>query len=111
LDILVDDGYYFIAQALAGQWEYYDLEQLMLSRADQHKPNVILIEDAGFGTALIGTLKRKRLPVVAVKPEGDNGVRKDRALSGTSAFGCGTEAVAVHGHSCHALLHRKTLFR
>jgi predicted phage terminase large subunit-like protein len=77
LDILVEGDKYFVTHALAGQWEYYDLEQLVLSRADQHKPDVIMIEDAGFGTALISTLNRRRLPVVAVKPEGD---KKSRLL-------------------------------
>jgi hypothetical protein len=40
LDILVQDNKYFITHALVGQWEYHDLEQRVLSRADDHKPNV-----------------------------------------------------------------------
>jgi predicted phage terminase large subunit-like protein len=68
---------------LVGRWEYHDLEKRVLSHADAHKPNVILIEDAGFGTALIGALKRKRLPVIEVKPEGD---RKSRLLREMSKF-------------------------
>jgi len=72
LDILVHDNKYFIARALAGQWEFSDLEQLVLSRANEQQPDRILIEDdAGFGTALISVLKKRGLPVVAVKPEGD----------------------------------------
>ena len=81
LDILVHDDKYFIARALVGQWEYHDLEQRVLSRADEQKPDVILIEDAGFGTALISALKRKGLPVVAVKPEGDKVTRLLRQIS------------------------------
>ena len=42
---------------------------------------MILIEDVGFGTALIGTLKRKGLPVVAVQPEGDKKTRLLRHIS------------------------------
>jgi predicted phage terminase large subunit-like protein len=68
---------------LVDQWEYHDLEQRVLSHADAHKPNVILIEDAGFGTALISALKRKRLPVVEGKPEGD---KKSRLLREMSKF-------------------------
>lgn len=83
LDMLVQDNKYFIADALAGQWEYHDLEQTVLLRAEKQKPNVILIEDTGFGTALIGALKQKRLPVVAVKPEGD---KKSRLLPHLSKF-------------------------
>jgi predicted phage terminase large subunit-like protein len=75
LDILVQDNKYFIVHAMVGQWEYQELEQRLLSRASEHKPHVILIEDAGFGTALIGTLKRKGLPVIAVQPEGDKKTR------------------------------------
>jgi predicted phage terminase large subunit-like protein len=71
LDILLHDKKYFIARALAGQWDYDELAQRVLSRANEQKPNAILIEDTGFGTALISVLKKKGLPVVAVKPEGD----------------------------------------
>lgn len=81
MDILVQGNNFYIAQALVGQWEYHDLEQQVLSRADQQKPNVILIEDTGFGTALISTLKKRRLPVIAVKPEGDKRTRLLRQIS------------------------------
>ena len=53
----------------------------MLARADEKKPNVILVEDTGFGTALISTLKQRKLPVVAVKPEGDKKTRLLRQIS------------------------------
>ena len=81
LDILVQGNKYFIAHAQVGQWEYDDLEERVFSRADEQKPNVILIEDTGFGTALIGALKKKGLPVVAVKPEGDKKTRLMRQMS------------------------------
>ena len=80
-DILVQDNKYFIVRALVGQWEYHELERRVLSRADEQKPNVILIEDVGFGTALIGTLKHKGLPVIAVKPEGDKKTRLLREIA------------------------------
>jgi len=86
LDILVQDNKYFIAHAMVGQWDYEELERRLLSRANERKPNVILIEDAGFGTALIGTWKRKGLPVVAVQPEGD---KKTRLLRHISKFANG----------------------
>jgi phage terminase large subunit-like protein len=53
----------------------------VLSRANEQKPNAILIEDAGFGTALIGALKQRALPVVAVKPEGDKKTRLLRQIT------------------------------
>jgi predicted phage terminase large subunit-like protein len=81
LDILVQDNKYFIASALAGQWEYPDLEQRVLARANEQKPNAILIEDTGFGTALISALKQRGLSVIAVKPEGDKTTRLRRQMS------------------------------
>lgn len=83
LDILLHDNKYFIARALAGQWQYQDLEQRVLARANEQRPNAILIEDTGFGTALIGALKQRGLHVVAVKPEGD---KKSRLLRQMSKF-------------------------
>jgi predicted phage terminase large subunit-like protein len=83
LDILVQDNQYYIAHALVGQWECYELEQRVLARAHDQKPNAILIEDAGFGTALITKLKQKGLAVIAVKPEGD---KKTRLLRNMSKF-------------------------
>ena len=81
LEILVQDNKYFIARALVGQWEYYDLEQRVLARANEQKPDAILIEDTGFGTALISALKQRGLQVVAVKPEGDKKTRLLRQMS------------------------------
>ena len=86
LDIIVQDDKYFIAQASADQWDYHELEQRVLSRAHEQKPDVILIEDTGLGTALISVLKCKNLPVVAVKPEGD---KKARLLKHISKFANG----------------------
>jgi predicted phage terminase large subunit-like protein len=86
LDILVQDNKYFIAAALVGQWEFHDLQQRVFARAHQNKPDVILIEDNGFGTALIGTLKQNQLPVIAVQPEGD---KKSRLLRHISKFANG----------------------
>jgi predicted phage terminase large subunit-like protein len=81
VDILVNDNKYFIAHALVGQWEYHELERRLLSRADERKPDAILIEDVGFGTALIGTLKHRGLPVIGVKPEGDKKTRLLREMA------------------------------
>ncbi|MGA8902999.1 phage terminase large subunit [Bradyrhizobium sp.] len=80
LDMLIQDNKYFIAEVVVGQWEYFDLQQLVISRANK-QPTAILIEDVGIGTALISTLKQKQLPVVAVKPEGDKTTRLMRHIS------------------------------
>ena len=68
LDILVQDNSYFIMHALAGQWDYHELERLVLARANEQKPNTILIEDVGFGTALISAAGRGGFTVVPVQP-------------------------------------------
>ena len=81
LDILVQDNCYFIVGALAAQWDYHELERQALSRAKERKPNAILVEDVGFGTALIPALKREALPVIAVKPEGDKQTRLLREIA------------------------------
>jgi len=84
LDILIRENKYFIARALVGQWDYDDLERRVLWRANEGKPNAILVEDdGGFGTVLIGALKRKALPVIAIKPEGD---KKSRLLKQMDKF-------------------------
>jgi predicted phage terminase large subunit-like protein len=82
LDILFDGHNYYIVRAIVGQWEYHDLQQLVLSRAEK-KPNVVLIEDVGLGTALIATLKQRGVHVRAVKPTGD---KKDRLLRQMAKF-------------------------
>jgi len=81
LDVLVQDGSYFIVGALAGQWDYHTLEQRALARANDRKPDAILVEDVGWGTALIPALKQKSLPVIAVKPEGDKKTRLLREIA------------------------------
>jgi predicted phage terminase large subunit-like protein len=87
LDVLVDENKYFIAHALVGQWDYDELERRALWRASEGKPNAILVEDdGGFGTVLIGALKRKGLPVIAVKPEGD---KKSRLVKQMDKFANG----------------------
>jgi predicted phage terminase large subunit-like protein len=87
LDILVRENNYYIARALVGQWDYDELEPRALWRANEGKPDAILIEDdGGFGTVLIGALKRKGLPVHAIKPEGN---KKTRLLKQIDKFANG----------------------
>ena len=86
LDLLVQDSSYFIVDATAGQWDYNELERRALARAERQKPNAILIEDVGYGTAMISSLKRKGFPVIAVKPEGD---KKNRLLREIAKFANG----------------------
>ena len=50
---------------------YPDLKAQAISQAKKHRPNIILIEEAGIGRALIKDLKAAGLPAVGVIPEGD----------------------------------------
>jgi len=52
---------YYIARALFGQWDYDELERRALWRANEQKPDAILVEDdGGFGTVLIGAPRSMR---------------------------------------------------
>jgi predicted phage terminase large subunit-like protein len=80
LDILIEGDRYFVAQALVGQFEYQDLQQLVVARAKEKNPTAILIEDTGIGRALIDSLKHQ-LPIIPVRPEGDKVTRLLRHIA------------------------------
>jgi predicted phage terminase large subunit-like protein len=46
-----------------------------ISQARKHRPNTILIEEAGLGRTLIKDLKAAALPAVGVIPDGDKLIR------------------------------------
>jgi predicted phage terminase large subunit-like protein len=50
---------------------YPDLKAAMISLARSWKPNRVLVEDTGAGTALVQELHGKVSGIIAVKPEGD----------------------------------------
>jgi predicted phage terminase large subunit-like protein len=58
-----------------GRYDYPDLKQRALSLSDRHRPDKILIEDAGTGTALIQELGRLGWTVVGVQPQRDKQTR------------------------------------
>src|SRR6516162_10894917 len=47
----------------------------MIQSASQNKPDTILIEDIGVGTALLAELKQAGLSAIGVKPEHDKVTR------------------------------------
>jgi len=73
---------YYLIDVDRRQLEYPDLRRHILTLAERHAANVVLIEDAGSGTALIQELRREGpFRPIAIRPDGDKIVR----LEGQSA--------------------------
>ena len=60
---------------LRGRFDFPTLRTRVSEHAKLHKASHILIEDAGFGTALVQELKSAHFSVIAVKPEYDKKIR------------------------------------
>jgi predicted phage terminase large subunit-like protein len=60
---------------LRGRFDFPTLRRKVAEQAKLHKASQVLIEDAGFGTALIQDLKTADFSVIAVKPEYDKKIR------------------------------------
>jgi predicted phage terminase large subunit-like protein len=72
---LVHEKKYYLKDVLRGRFDFPTSRRKVPEHAKLHKASQILIEDAGFGTALIQELKTAHLSVVAVKPEYDKKIR------------------------------------
>jgi predicted phage terminase large subunit-like protein len=69
---LVDDEpNYYLLEVVRDRLLYPELKAQAISQAKKHRPNTILIEEAGLGRTLIKDLKAAGLPAVGVIPEGD----------------------------------------
>jgi predicted phage terminase large subunit-like protein len=66
---------YYLVDVLRGRFDFPTLRRKVSEQAKLHKASQILIEDAGFGTALIQELKTGHFSVVGVKPEYDKKIR------------------------------------
>jgi predicted phage terminase large subunit-like protein len=62
---------YYLLEVVRDRLLYPYLKAQAISQAERHRPNIILIEEAGIGRALIRDLKDAGLPAVGVIPEGD----------------------------------------
>jgi predicted phage terminase large subunit-like protein len=70
--LLVDDQRnYYLLDVLRDRLLYPELKAQAISQAKKHRPNTVLIEEAGLGRTLIKDLKAAGLPAVGVFPEGD----------------------------------------
>jgi predicted phage terminase large subunit-like protein len=66
---------YYLVDVLRGRFDFPTLRRKVSEQAKLHKASQILIEDAGFGTALIQELKTANFSVVGIKPEYDKKIR------------------------------------
>ena len=72
---LVYENKYYLIDVLRGRFDFPTLRTKVSEHAKLHKASRILIEDAGFGTALIQELKTAHFSVIPVKPEYDKKIR------------------------------------
>ena len=63
------DKRYYLIDVLRGRFDFPTLRRKVAEQAKLHKASQVLIEDAGFGTALIQELKTADFSVIAVQPE------------------------------------------
>jgi predicted phage terminase large subunit-like protein len=79
--LLVDDrGNYYVVEVLRDRLLYHQLKAQVIAQAQKHKPNTILIEEAGLGRTLVKDLKAAGLSAVGVVPEGDKLTRVSMEL-------------------------------
>jgi predicted phage terminase large subunit-like protein len=71
----VHEKKYYLIDVLRGRFDFPTLRRKVSEQAKLHKPSQILIEDAGFGTALVQEFKTADFSVVAIKPEYDKKIR------------------------------------
>jgi predicted phage terminase large subunit-like protein len=72
---LIHEHRYYLIDVLRGRFDFPTLRTRVSEHAKLHKASHILIEDAGFGTALIQELKGAHFSAIAVKPEYDKKIR------------------------------------
>jgi predicted phage terminase large subunit-like protein len=72
---LIDENRYYLTDVLRGRFDFPTLRRKVAEQAKLHKASQVLIEDAGFGTALIQDLKTADFSVIAIKPEYDKKIR------------------------------------
>jgi predicted phage terminase large subunit-like protein len=72
---LIDENKYYLIDVLRGRFDFPTLRRKVAEQAKLHKASQVLIEDAGFGTALIQDLKTADSSVIAVIPEYDKKIR------------------------------------
>jgi phage uncharacterized protein (putative large terminase), C-terminal domain len=72
---LIHENRYYLIDVLRGRFDFPTLRRKVAEQAKLHKASQVLIEDAGFGAALIQDIKMADFSVIAVKPEYDKKTR------------------------------------
>ena len=90
---LIFENRYYLVDVLRGRFDYPTLKGRVVSHAKRHKPNKILIEDVGVGTALVQDLKTASFSVIPIKPEHD---KKTRMSIQTAKFESGRVLFPTH---------------
>ena len=65
---LIDEKKYYLIDVLRGRFDFPTLRRRVSEQAKLHEASCILIEDAGFGTALIQEFNTAYFSVIAVTP-------------------------------------------
>ena len=69
---LVRNENYYLLDLVRQHCDFPTLVRLAVDLRNKHKPDAILLEDHGSGTALIQDLRRShRIPTISIRPEGD----------------------------------------
>jgi predicted phage terminase large subunit-like protein len=72
---VVHEKKYYLKDLLRGRFDFPTLKRKVSEQAKLHKASQVLIEDEGFGTALIQEFKTADFSVVAVKPKYEKKIR------------------------------------
>jgi predicted phage terminase large subunit-like protein len=72
---LIHENRYYLKNVLRGRFDFPNLCTLVSEHAKLHKASQVLIEDVGFGTALIQEIKSSDFKIVPVKVEHDKETR------------------------------------
>ncbi len=72
---LIENKQFYLIAVDRGRYDYPDLRQRVIALAQRHKPNRILVEDAGTGTALVAELRRQGVTIIGIRPEKDKVTR------------------------------------
>jgi predicted phage terminase large subunit-like protein len=73
---LYSDGKHFLIDLIRRQCDYPTLSKLVLEQCSKYKPDALLIEDHGSGSALIADLKeRSSINAIPIMPTGDKVTR------------------------------------
>ena len=74
---LIDEKKYYLIDVLRGRFDFPTLRRRVSEQAKLHEASCILIEDAGFGTALIQEFNTADFSVIAVTPAYDKKIRME----------------------------------